>query len=433
MDIFSKLQTKAEQVEVMRLRHELTIVGYEANKLKTCKVEQTQGMAVRVVHERRLGFTASSDEKAADKVMMNALESACYGEEIPIRFPAPQPAPTVPTYDSRIAELPIPRLVQIGQEILDLLLPVSPEARINISLVRGVLRFALENQAGVRISFERSPLSIVAEISAIHGDDILIMYDMNGTTVWEEDYMAFARRLADNLQKAKRLTTVRSGTMPVIFSPAGSLVLGIPLMQGLNGKNSFTGISPMKGKVGQKLFDEKITLVDDAALAGKFRSAPFDDEGVAHRRNVFIEKGVLTGFYYDLRTAALSGAQSTGNGLRSLFAPPNPAPTNLLIQPGAVSLDAMISGIDEGLLVEDVIGMGQGNVISGAFSNPLGLAFKIEKGEICGRVKNAAIAGNIYKALTNVSAVSRETAWVYNTFNLPYILLPEINVTAKER
>ncbi len=433
MEILKKLRSQAEQVEVMRLRDELTFVEYEANKLKTCKVEQTQGMAVRVVQKGRLGFAASSDEKTADKLMTNALESACHGEEVPIRFPSPQPAPTVTTYDSKIAELPIPRLVQIGQEILDLLLPASAEARINISLVRGVSRFALENQAGAGISFERSPLFIIAEISAIHGDDILIICDMNGTTVWEEDYMAFARRLADNLQKAKRLATVRSGRMPVIFSPAGSLVLAIPLMEGLNGKNAFTGISPMKGKAGQKLFDEKISLVDDATLAGKFGSAPFDDEGVAHRRNVLIEKGVLTGFYYDLKTAALSGVQSTGNGSRWLFAPPNPAPTNLLIQPGAVSLEEMISGIDEGLLVEYVIGMGQGNVISGAFSNPLGLAFKIEKGEICGRVKNAAIAGNIYDLLTNVGAVSRETAWVYNTFNLPYILLPEINVTAKER
>jgi PmbA protein len=432
MEILKRLRSQADQVEVMRLRDELTFVDYEANKLKTCKVEQTQGLAVRVVQKGRLGFAASSDEHAADKLMRNALESARHGEEITIRFPSPQPAPTVAMYDPKIAGLPVPRLVQIGQEILDLLLPISAEARINISLVRGVSRFALENQAGAGISFERSPLFVIAEISAVHGDDILLIGDMNGTTVWEEDYMAFARRLADNLQKAGRLAAVRSGRMPVVFSPAGSLALAIPLMEGLNGKNVFTGVSPMKGKVGQKLFDEKISLVDDATLSGKFGSAPFDDEGVAHRRSALIEKGVLNGFYYDLRTAALSEVQSTGNGSRQLFSPPQPAPTNLLIQPGTASLDEMISGIDEGLLVEYVIGMGQGNVISGAFSNPLGLAFKIEKGELCGRVKNAAIAGNIYDVLTNVGAVSRETAWVYNTFNLPYILLPEINVTAKE-
>jgi PmbA protein len=70
--------------------------------------------------------------------------------------------------------------------------------------------------------------------------------------------------------------------------------------------------------------------------------------------------------------------------------------------------------------------------ISGAFSNPLALAFKIEKGEIVGRVKNASIAGNVYDLLKDVAAISCETHWVYSNFNLPYILLPDLNVVAKE-
>ncbi len=84
------------------------------------------------------------------------------------------------------------------------------------------------------------------------------------------------------------------------------------------------------------------------------------------------------------------------------------------------------------MLVEDVLGLGQGNTLSGAFSNPLALAFKIEKGELVGRVKNASIAGNVYELLKNVAAVSCESEWVYNNFNLPYILLSEMNVVAKE-
>ena len=82
--------------------------------------------------------------------------------------------------------------------------------------------------------------------------------------------------------------------------------------------------------------------------------------------------------------------------------------------------------------VEEVLGLGQGNVISGAFSNPLALAFKIEHGEIVGRVKDLSIAGNVYDLLKDVAAVSRETRWVYGSFCLPYLLLPEMNVIAKE-
>jgi len=231
---------------------------------------------------------------------------------------------------------------------------------------------------------------------------------------------------------ARKSADIRSGRMPVLFAPTGALVLGLPLMMGFNGKNVYTGISPMKGKIGDKLFDDKITVVDDATIDGKFGSAAYDDEGVAHKQNVLIQEGVLKNFVYDLKTAAQSGAESTGNGSRGLFYPPSPSPTNLVFQAGDTLLADMLAGIDQGLLVENVLGLGQGNVISGAFSNSVSLAFKIEKGEIVGRVKDVSLAGNIYDLLQDVSAVSQESEWVYTNFHLPYILLPDMNVVAKE-
>jgi PmbA protein len=102
-----------------------------------------------------------------------------------------------------------------------------------------------------------------------------------------------------------------------------------------------------------------------------------------------------------------------------------------MLQPGETPLKDIITRIDEGIIVEDLLGIGQGNVISGAFSNPLSLAFKIEKGEIVGRVKDISIAGNVYELLRNVAAVSKEAQWVYSTFYAPYLLLPEMNVVTK--
>jgi PmbA protein len=146
---------------------------------------------------------------------------------------------------------------------------------------------------------------------------------------------------------------------------------------------------------------------------------------------VLVEKGVLNGFIYDLKTAAMSGVESTGNGGRGLFNPPSPSGTNLILGAGETPLKDILAGIEEGILVEEVLGLGQGNIISGAFSNPLALAFKIEKGEIVGRVKDASIADNVYSVLKNVAAVSREQLWVYNELCMPYILIPEMNVVAK--
>ena len=432
MEILSELRSRVDQVEVIEIQGESTEIGFEANRLKSSQVQETRGIAVRVVQDGRLGFAASSDVSALEQLITNVLESASYGDEVPIVFPGPQAAPEVVTYDQTIAELPIPRLVEIGQEIVDLILEIEPAARVNVKLSRGIQQATIRNQAGADVTFRRSPFSMSFEISRVQGDDVLLMFARTGTTIWEDAYLAFAHRLREKLALAKQSVAIESGRMPVLFSPTGALVLGLPLMHGLNGKNVYSGISPIGGKVGQKLFDSKLTIVDDATLDGRFGSATHDDEGVAHRRCVLVDRGELAGYLYDLKTAAQSGVESTGNGSRRLFNPPSPSSTNLIFGAGETPVADIIRGIDHGLLVENVLGMGQGNTISGAFSNPLSLAFKIEKGEIVGRVKDVSIAGNVYDLLPDVAAVSRETEWVYNRINMPYILLADMNVVAKK-
>lgn len=431
MELLSQLKGQAEQVEVCDLQTEKTIVEYESNQLKTCTVAETRGHAVRVIRKGRLGFAASSDDSAANKLAANALESAAYGDPAVFSFPETQPAPVVRTYDQAIADLPIQRLVDIGREILELVLPVEPNARCNISLERSISTTRIRNHKGLDVSFTTSPISLGFEIDRIEGDDVLILFDQFGTTIWDKDYLLFARRLVDKLKKATRLTTLKPGKMPVLFAPSGTLALSLPLSEGLNGKEIHKGTSPLAGKVGEKLFDEKITLLDDGTLDGRFASASYDDEGVPHRRNRLIDKGVVKGFIYDLKTAAQAGVESTGNASRSLFTPPAPAYTSLVLQPGTTPFKNILAGVQYGILVEDLLGLGQGNTISGAFSNPLALAYKIEKGEIVGRVKDLSIAGNVYDLLKNVEAISAESQWVYGTFNTPYVLIPEMNVAGK--
>ena len=431
MDILTQLKKQAEQVEILNLQNEKTTIEYEANQLKNCAVAETKGTAVRVIRNGRLGFAASSDDTAMEKLAANALESAAYGDKAPFSFPEPEPAPIVRTFDKAVAELPIARLVEIGQEMLDLILPADPSARCNIILERSLISANIRNQKGLDVAFKTSPLSLGLEIDRVEGDDVLILYDQLGTTVWEKDYLAFARRLVEKLKMARIITSIKPGKMPVLFAPSGALALGLPLSEGLNGKAVYKGTSPMAGKIGEKLFDEKITIIDDGTIDGKFASASYDDEGVPHHRNVLVEKGVLKSFFYDLKTAAQSGVKSTGNAARGLFNPPEPSLTNFVIQPGQTPLKDILAGMDEGIIVEDLLGIGQGNTISGAFSNPLALAFKVEKGEIVGRVKDLSIAGNIYDLLMNVTAVSKEAQWVYNTVHAPYILISEMNVAGK--
>jgi PmbA protein len=187
MDILTQLKKQAEQVEVFNLQNEKTTVEYEANQLKTCTVAETKGTAVRVIRKGQLGFAASTDDTAMDKLAANALESATYGDKALFSFPESRPSPFVRTFDKAVADLSIAQLVEIGREILDLILPVEPNARCNVSLERSLVSASIRNQKGLDISFKTSPLSLGLEIDRIDGDDVLILYDQLGTTIWEED------------------------------------------------------------------------------------------------------------------------------------------------------------------------------------------------------------------------------------------------------
>ena len=94
----------------------------------------------------------------------------------------------------------------------------------------------------------------------------------------------------------------------------------------------------------------------------------------------------------------------------------------------------MVKSIDTGILVHYVMGLGQGNAFAGEFSVNLELAFKIERGEIVGRVKDCMLAGNVYDALQDIAAVGdkpeRVGGWLVNG-SLPYVQIGKLSVVAR--
>jgi PmbA protein len=430
-DILTALRDKAEQAEVYSLEEESTLISFEANVMKSARVEQRQGVALRAVCKGRMGFAAAGGRATKEELIDNLLASAQYGDEVPISFPPAMPGPDVITYDPTLAEVPFSRLVEIGREIIALLLEADPDAKIGVDIERGLTRWSLGNSAGAQISRQTSNFSVSISVERVRGDDVLLIYDWVSGISLTDAYREVAQRLGVKMELAKRSASLVSGRMPVLFSPVGGLVLALPIMQAVNGKNVQRGVSPMSDKLGQVIFDRKITLWDDPTLPDRPGSGSHDGEGVPCRRKALIQEGSCSGFLYDLKTAALMGTESTGNGARSLFSPPQPSPSNLVMEPGDRSLADILATMRHGLLVEFALGLGQGNTISGAFSNTLGLAYVVERGEIVGRVKDVSIAGNIYEHLREVAAVSQESHWVYGQIKMPYILLPELNVTCK--
>jgi PmbA protein len=136
---------------------------------------------------------------------------------------------------------------------------------------------------------------------------------------------------------------------------------------------------------------------------------------------------VVTGFYYDLQTAAQAGVTSTGNGRRDLLTPPRPQPSNIVIEPGTTSLEAMLQQAGDGLLVDLLLGASPAHALRGTFSRTVLLGYKIEQGRIAGYVKGIALAGNLYDMLRDVQAIGNTGYWS-SDFCAPYLLVNGLSI-----
>jgi PmbA protein len=227
---------------------------------------------------------------------------------------------------------------------------------------------------------------------------------------------------------AERIAAVQSGGCRS-SSHGGLVALLLSLGMALDGKQVLLGASPLGSKLGQDITDPRFNLVDDPLLDFGPQTSAFDDEGVPRKVTPLVENGVLRNFIYDLDTAGRAGAQPTGHGVFRNY-------TNLVVSPGEVAFEEMLKGVKQGLLVHDYLGLGQGNPMNGEFSVNLALGYKIENGEVVGRVKDVMLAGNAFQALKQITAISRERQWLggpYSYFNglFPYIQVDKLSVVAR--
>jgi PmbA protein len=139
----------------------------------------------------------------------------------------------------------------------------------------------------------------------------------------------------------------------------------------------------------------------------------------------------VAGFLYDLQTAALAGKKSTGNGSRSRGGLPTPAPSAFTIAPGDTTFEEMVRDIKEGLVIEELMGASQGNILGGDFSGNVLLGYKVENGEIAGRVKDTMVSGNIYQVLKDIAAIGSESRWVGGFLQTPPLYCPALSVASK--
>jgi PmbA protein len=199
---------------------------------------------------------------------------------------------------------------------------------------------------------------------------------------------------------------VKTAKVPIVFenTVSGSLVGHI--FEAVNGDSVYRGASYLAGKLGEKIAGDNINIVDDGTLPGLFGTSAFDSEGVASRKTVVVENGVLKSYLLNTYTAKKLGMQTTGNASRSLAGTPGIGPGNFFLQPGTKSLQEIIADIKEGLFVTEFLGFGV-NLVTGDFSRGASGVW-IENGELAYPVEEITVAGNLQDMFSNISEIGSD-------------------------
>ncbi len=139
---------------------------------------------------------------------------------------------------------------------------------------------------------------------------------------------------------------------------------------------------------------------------------------------------ILKNFLFDLQTAGLLRKESTGSAVRNYDELPRPGTSNMVISPGKWSVADMINDTKNGIIVHDVLGGGQSNLLAGDFSCNVSLGFRIRNGKIIGRVKDTMIAGNVYHAMKNIEGIGKKVEGIRNYYT-PAFYFKSLNVVGK--
>ena len=227
----------------------------------------------------------------------------------------------------------------------------------------------------------------------------------------------------------KRLSPRKGPTLkaPVVYDPRISHGLIGHLASAINGSSIARGTSFLKDAMDTKVFADGITITDDPHRKRGLRSKPFDAEGLANQSMSLIEDGVLKSWILDLRSARQLGLTSTARASRGVSGPPSPSVTNLYLVAGTDTSAALMSDIDSGFYVTELMGFGI-DMVTGDYSRGAA-GYWIEKGEIAYPVSEMTVAGNLKDMFLNFTPAN-DLTFRYGT-NAPTVRVDGMTVAGE--
>ena len=193
---------------------------------------------------------------------------------------------------------------------------------------------------------------------------------------------------------ARKLTSRKAR---VLFTPQTARTLVGCFIGAISGGALYRGTSFLIDSLGTQVFPSWLVIDEEPHLPGGLYSAAFDSEGVATREHTIVADGVVRNYVLDTYSARKLGLKTTGNagGVR-----------NLILRGRDTPYDDLVAGMDEGLIVVELIGSGI-NMITGDYSQGAA-GFWVQNGKIAHPVEEVTLAGNLRTMFMSVAGLGQD-------------------------
>jgi PmbA protein len=434
------MQKGASEAEAYVYEGQATNIGIELGQISKTNRIIDRGIGIRVAANKAIGFAYTNvidDQNAVENAIASALSAAKASKPdldwngLPQSKPYPSPKQT---FDDKVIAISSGELVNVAATMLDSASQVDKRvAPIEGGVGNAYISNAVSNSNGISGFDKGTVIECSIATLAKEGNTVTpVCFEFNASRNYNVNPEWVGKEAAKMALSALKTKAVETKSTTLILTQfALQDLLAYTLVNAIRADNVQRNQSPFKGKLGEKVASDNLTIHDDGLFQGGLRTWAFDGEGVPHQKTTVIEKGILKNFLYDNYSAKKDGKESTGNASRAGYlSTPSIDTTNFHIMPGNKTSDEMLSEVDDGLIIYYLQGAHSSNPVSGEFSVVATPAWKIKNGEIDHCSRGVMLAGNIFEVLKNVSLVSSNERQMGQLIS-PWIQVENVRVIGK--
>jgi len=426
-----------EQVEVIVGRSTSTSIKAYEGAVESFTAAENFGVGVRVIVNGRQSFAhaGSLDEDVIAETVAEARDNVGFGE--PDEFyglaESDGVAPVAQElWNEAVVEYPVEAKIELALQLERAVKAGDPR-------IAGVRTATYGDSAGEVALVTSNNIEVVSRATSCHVAVQSLATDGTetqtgfGVDVGRDPALLDIEQAAhDAVDRATRMlgaTKAPSQRITLVVDPRQSaMLLGI-IGSTLTGDRVLKGRSPFSDRVGESIASSHLTLIDDPTDSRSLAADTYDGEGLANRRNVLIEDGVLHGFLHNSYTGRRAATASTGSAVRSTRSMPSVGTQALAVRPGDLTEDELVAGIGHGFYLQSMAGLHSGvNPVSGDFSvGAEGLM--IRDGALAEPIREVTIASTLQRLLQDIEAVASDLEWLPSGSGAAALVIGDVSLS----